>query len=117
MVYEYNATVLDVYDGDTITLLIDVGFNIHLKQKCRLYGIDTPELRTKNKKEKELAIKARDYLKELILNKKVKIKTYKDDKYGRMLADIYLDDIYVNMNLIEKGYAVSYLGAKKTSWF
>ena len=50
--YRYKAKVLDVYDADTCTLLIDVGFNIHLKEKVRLLGIDTPEIKTRNKREK-----------------------------------------------------------------
>jgi len=116
--YVYSAKVLSVYDGDTCTLLLDVGFNIHLKEKCRLYGLDTPEIRTKNKMEKELGLKTRNFVRELILKQEIKVKTYKEGKFGRYLVDIYLDDGQkLNDLLIEMGYAKAYDGGKRSPWF
>jgi micrococcal nuclease len=115
--YEYEATIIDVYDGDTVTALIDLGFSIYIKKRIRLNGIDTPEIRTLNIKEKEYGLEVRDYLRELILNKKVTLDTYKPDKYGRCLADIYLGKMNINNHLINKRYAVPYYGGKKHIWF
>lgn len=119
MVYEYFATIIDIYDGDTCTVSIDLGFSLTLELKCRLYGIDTPELRNKDKEEKRRGYLARDYLRERILNKQVILKTYKPDKYGRCLVDIYLDETlnepptHINKELIDKEYAKEYYGGTK----
>ena len=94
--YYYKAFVTDVYDGDTITCKIDLGFKINAyKQKIRLYGIDTPELRGE---ERERGLYYRDKLREKILNKDIILKTIKDKrgKYGRILGIIYLDDLNIN---------------------
>jgi len=117
MVYEYQAKVIDVYDGDSCTILIDLGFNITLEEKCRLYGIDTPELRSKNLQEKELARQARDYLKGLVMDQEVTVITHKEGKYGRYLVDIYRNDILVNDMLIARGFAKPYYGGKREPWF
>ena len=90
--YIYKAYVTDVYDGDTITCIIDCGFNIGMqKTKIRLYGIDTPELRGE---ERDLGIFVRDELRKKILNKHVFLKSIKDKKgkYGRYLGKIYIED-------------------------
>lgn len=111
--YEYTAKVLSVYDGDTCNILLDLGCDVHIKLKCRLYGIDTPELRTKDLDEKKRGYLARDYLRERILNKTVRVKTYKQEKYGRYLVEIFLDDININQELIENGHAIAYFGGKR----
>jgi len=116
--YNYKAKIIDIYDLDSCTGFIDVGFDIHYKEKMRLNGIDGPELRTKNIKEKELGYKARDYVRDLILGETVEIKTTKEDKYGRYLVDIYLPDgTHLNKHLIDIGYAKEYHGGKKEKWF
>ena len=107
--YTYKAIVLDVYDGDTCTVDIDLGFGIWMKkQKLRLYGINTPELTGEQKQD---GIKIRDYLSSLILGKEIIIQTQKDkaEKYGRWLATIWLDGVNLNKKLIEEGYAREYL--------
>ena len=88
----YKAYVTDVYDGDTITCIIDCGFNIGIqKTKIRLYGINTPELRGEDR---ELGLYVRDELRKKILNKHILLKTIKDKKgkYGRYLGKIYIED-------------------------
>ena len=88
--YIYNAYVTDVYDGDTITCDIDCGFyTILKKQKIRLFGIDTPEVRGEERTE---GLKVRDILREQILDKTIVLETKKDKKgkYGRWLAIVYL---------------------------
>jgi micrococcal nuclease len=104
----YNAFVKDVYDGDSITVDIDLGFNIKLENiKLRLSDIDTPEIRGK---EKNKGFISRDWLKEKVLNKWVSIKTEKDitGKYGRYLAYVYLDDVNLNEQMIKEGLAKKY---------
>ena len=76
--------------------------------------IDTPEMKTKNKTEKELAIKARDALYQLIMNKMVRLNNVEYDKYGRILAEIVTEDgINVSDWMIAGGYAVTYDGGTK----
>ena len=120
MLYTYRAKIIGVYDGDTVTALVQLGFNVTIELKLRLYGIDTPEVRGKNKKE---GIKVRDYVRELILNKDVVITTFKDKKgkYGRYLAEVWLDrieddalsGILLNRLLIDNGMAKEYFGGKR----
>ena len=109
--YFYRAHVVDVYDGDTCRVDIDLGFNTFLRrEKIRLSGINAPELRGK---EREAGLKSRDYLRELILDKDIYLETEKDrkGKYGRYLGTIWVKDennryINVNEKLVQEGYAV-----------
>ena len=107
--YTYSALVTEVYDGDTITVDIDLGFGIKLiDQKIRLFGINSPELKGKTKSE---GIKSRDKLTQLILNKQIKIETIKDkkEKYGRLLGKIWVEQTLINDVLISEGLAVPYM--------
>ena len=83
---------------------------------CRIEGVDTPELRTRNKKEKEMGIMVRDKLRTKILDKMVKVKCGKFDKYGRLLVDILIDNTSITKWLIDNNYAFSYDGGTKKSW-
>lgn len=122
----YGATVLNVVDGDTIDLMIDLGFNIHHKIRVRLYGVNTPESRTKDLSEKELGLKAKSFTKDWLSNHKwVYINTIpdKNDKYGRILARIYSsEDIEnpqtacLNKDIIQSGYAREYYGVGDKTW-
>jgi endonuclease YncB( thermonuclease family) len=111
VLYHYNATVTDVYDGDTCTVDIDLGLHTWLKgEKIRLYRINAPELKGK---EREKGLLSRDFLRGLILNKKVIIQTVKDKKgkYGRYLGEIWYlknGNKYSNINdlLVKKRFAV-----------
>ena len=116
--YVYRAHVLSVYDGDTITVMLDLGMSITRKASCRLVGVDTPEIRTKVAGEKEAAYRARDRVRELILDKWVTIQsTSKPDKYGRLLVKVWTENGHcVNDLLIEEDLAIAYDGGKKISW-
>lgn len=106
--YEYNAHVVKVYDGDTITVDIDLGLGVWLRgQKIRLAGINTPELKGDKR---EYGLASRDALRESILDKDIRLKTYKDKqgKYGRWIADVYFRGTFVNEWLLEEGYAEIY---------
>ncbi len=117
--YDYRAFVTEVYDGDTITLDADLGFNVNLKGlKIRLYGINSPEKRTKNLLEKKAGEKVREIVANKLINKFVVIRTIKDKKgkYGRYLAMIYLDGKLFNDWLISEKLVKPYFGAKKDPW-
>ena len=107
--YEYRATVVKVYDGDTITVDFDLGFGVVLKnQKIRLYGINTPEVRGDSRED---GLKSRDALREKILGKTVTIKTVKNNKkgkYGRWLGMVYAEAENVNEWLLSEGLAKPY---------
>ena len=96
-----------MYDGDTVTLDISLGFGVTMREKIRLLGINTPEVRGK---ERELGLISRDRLRELIDYKDVIIVTHKDKggKYGRLLATIYLDGVNINQQLVDEGLAEAY---------
>jgi micrococcal nuclease len=122
--YEYRINkVVKVVDGDTIDVEIDLGFNISYAQRVRLAGIDTPESRTKDAKEKVLGLEVKDKLKKSIdAAKDVVIKTELPDsseKYGRILGWVYLDgnSKSINEQLIEEGYAWGYMGETKVKDF
>ena len=102
--YCYKAKVLKVYDGDTITVSLDLGFGVSMISKIRLAGINTPEVRGAERQE---GLKSRDYLRALILHKNVIITTERDKKgkYGRYIGVIYLDNMNVNELLVEKKLA------------
>jgi micrococcal nuclease len=122
--YEYYVRkVENVVDGDTIDVLIDLGFDILFQSRVRLAGIDTPESRTKDLKEKALGIESKEYLKKALKDaKSVVIKTEKMDsseKYGRILGWVYVDGNTVSLNdmMINDGYAWGYMGDTKVKDF
>jgi micrococcal nuclease len=113
--YIYRAKVISVYDGDTVTVVIDLGFNITNEFHVRLYGIDTPELR--GVEDKTPGINARERLKQLVLGQDVFLSTLKDkkEKYGRYLATIWLPSndeegaVNINLMLVDEGLAKEYI--------
>jgi len=107
--------VIKVYDGDTITIASKLPF-----EGCPLYrfsvrvnGIDCPEMRTKNPNEKACAKLAKTKVYDMVYNKIVQLKNVKLEKYGRVLADVYLDDVSVGDLLCECNLAVKYDGGTK----
>ncbi len=122
--YQYFVKeVKTVVDGDTIDVVIDLGFNVLFEQRVRLAGIDTPESRTSDKMEKALGLESKEYLKKHLKEaKSVVIKTEKMDsseKYGRILGWLYVngDTESVNDKMINDGYAWGYLGDTKVKDF
>jgi micrococcal nuclease len=119
----YVRKVENVVDGDTIDVLIDLGFDILFSSRVRLAGIDTPESRTKDLKEKALGLESKEYLKKALKDaKSVVIKTEKMDsseKYGRILGWIYVnnDTESINDKMINDGYAWGYMGDTKVKDF
>ena len=106
--------VVKVYDGDTITIIYENESDKKVyKASVRFRDIDAPEMRTKNKKEKEIALRAKDEVVKLIYNKYINLENIAYDKYGRILADIYVKNINISEYLIKKRLGVKYDGGKK----
>lgn len=124
--YWYTGKVLNVVDGDTMDLMVDLGFSVHHKIRVRLYGVNTPESRTKDAAEKSMGLKAKEFTKDWLHNHEtVFIKTVvdKNEKYGRVLAEIYSSgDIdapttaCLNKDIIGAGYAREYFGIGDKTW-
>jgi len=124
--FSYGAKPLKVIDGDTIDLMIDLGFNIHHKIRVRLYGVNTPESRTKDAAEKELGLKAKSFTADWLDGHQwVYVNTIpdKNDKYGRILARIFSSDqvnepttACLNTDIIQAGYAREYFGVGDKTW-
>ena len=115
--YEYSCEVKRVVDGDTVDVVLDLGFDILYKCRVRLYGIDTPESRTRNKDEKARGKMATVFLKEAIeKGEKVVIQTKLKDskgKYGRVLGDVVVDEVNINKLMVKCHLAVAYHGQSK----
>jgi micrococcal nuclease len=115
--------VIKVVDGDTIDADIDLGFDISLTKRVRLSGVDTPESRTTDLKEKKLGLESKEWLKhKLDFAKDVLIKTELPDsteKYGRILGNLYINNeaLSLNQQMIDEGYALAYDGGTKDKNF
>ena len=112
------ARVVDVYDGDTITIIFNLSGTFY-KEKCRLANIDTAEIRTKNIEEKKVALETKKFLSNIILDRIIYIKCGKWDKFGRLLGYLYLQekdikkDDSINNLLLNNGMAYQYSGKTK----
>jgi len=125
--YEYNAVLDRVVDGDTIDVTIDLGFNVWKKIRVRMEGINTPESRTRDLEEKKRGLAAKDRLVEILKfnDNKCVLKVSGVGKYGRALATVLVESlsplngedgitlIDVNKQLIEEGHAIEYWGGKR----
>ena len=116
--YKYNAKLIRVIDGDTIDALIDLGFNVWVKNRIRFMGVDAWESRTRNKEEKVKGLAAKAYVKDLLENSdegKFSIISHGKGKYGRVLGELFVKghEKSVNELLKENGHAYEYDGGKK----
>jgi micrococcal nuclease len=111
----YRAHVVEVYDGDTATVNIDLGFGLSInKMKVRLLGIDTAEIKSHDETLKHKAVAARDWLRSKCLDEDVYLESFGLDKYGRWLGKIHLKDgTCCNDELVKLGLAVQYDGGTK----
>ena len=115
--------IYKVIDGDTIDASIDLGFGIYLTRKIRLAGIDTPESRTTNAKEKIMGLESKDWLKHRVENAQcILIKTELPDsteKYGRIIGHLFINgqETSLNNQMITSGYALAYDGGAKDKNF
>ena len=117
--YEYNFSVVKIIDGDTVDVDLDLGFSVILKkQRIRLYGINTPESRTRDLVEKKYGLAAKARLRELLTESdKLTLKTAIDKKargkYGRILGTLYADNTNINETLVQEGLAIEDFGGMK----
>ena len=115
--YEYRCKVTRVVDGDTVDVDIDLGFGVWLhKERVRIYGIDTPESRTRYKEEKKYGLMAKDFVKQFVKGTNIILRTQKYDakgKFGRILGDIIVDGTSLSDTMIKEHHAVPYYGQSK----
>jgi endonuclease YncB( thermonuclease family) len=116
-----GGTVIKCYDADTITIASKMPYDASplYRLSVRLNGIDAPEIKGKSAEEKEVAKEARDFVSNLVLNKYVRLENIESEKYGRILADVYIGDVHLNELLLKERYAVKYDGGSKqipVSW-
>jgi len=113
--FEYNCQIARVVDGDTVDVIIDCGFSILHKARVRMYGIDTPESRTRDKDEKARGLMSKGFLVDALEKGDVIIKTKKDKKgkFGRILGELHVGDTNINQSLIDNFLAVEYYGQSK----
>ena len=119
--YEYRCKVVHIVDGDTVDVDIDLGFGVWLhKERVRLFGIDTPESRTRDLEEKKYGLAAKQFLTNMLDDDNgILLKTHKDKtgKFGRILGELWRTtnyaDRFINEYMIEKHHAVNYYGQSK----
>ena len=119
--YEYRCKVVHIVDGDTVDVDIDLGFGVWMKkQRIRLYGIDTPESRTRDLEEKKYGNAAKDFLTGMLDDEAgITLKTHKDaeGKFGRILGELWRNTDYadqsINEHMVEQNHAVEYFGQSK----
>ena len=120
--FDYQCKLRRVVDGDTIDVIIDLGFSVHHQARVRMLGIDTPESRTRNLEEKAMGLAAKARLKEMLKGQQVELECSKGKgKFGRVLAIVWTTDkggnrVNVNDQLCAEGHARPYFGGKKESW-
>ena len=115
--YEYKIKeVVNIVDGDTVDIIIDLGFSLTKKERVRLAGIDTPECRTRDLEEKQMGLEAKAFITRRLADGEpsgLRVKTEKVGKYGRMLGTLFVGSQNINQEMIERGYAWKYDGGKK----
>ena len=110
--FTYNCEVTYIVDGDTCDVKIDLGFNIFHTARVRLYGINAPESRTRDKEEKYRGLQAKSRLSELVREKNIRLVSHDKGKYGRVLGEILVERgeewVSANKQLVKEGHAVEY---------
>lgn len=118
MDYIYKIKVTRVVDGDTIDAEIDLGFDLKLNKRIRLYGINTPETRTRDKEEKKRGLAAKKFLQQIVDEQEgvLFLKSLDQGKFGRCIGVLFerdFDDQSINDVLVQEGHAVEYFGGKR----
>ena len=115
--FEYNATVVKVVDGDTIDAMVDLGFGTWKKVRIRMHGINAPESRTRNLEEKKKGLAAKARLVEMLEEneKHFILISHGVGKFGRCLGEIYVKghNTSLNKQLISEGHGTEYFGGKR----
>ena len=115
--YHYRAELVSIYDGDTITVDLDLGCGVwKRKEKIRLWGINTPEIRTRNEQEKAAGYAAKARLTELLGSGDLLIQTFREKetgKFGRLLGIVWSAGVNCNQRLIDEGHATEYFSGSR----
>lgn len=114
---EATAKCVSVYDGDTASFVFQpCKGSPAFKYSCRMYGYNSAEMHGRTKEEKTVAKQARDELASIICGKLVTLKFHDEDKYGRPLVDVYIDEVHVNKLMLDLGYGKEYYGKGEKLW-
>ena len=108
--YTYNAKLIRIIDGDTIEAMVDLGFFTWKSVTIRLYGIDTPETRTKDLEEKARGLAAKERLSQLLRDEEFELESLGIGKYGRCLGRLKIGELNINQTLLNEGHAREYYG-------
>ena len=119
--YNYSVEIKRIVDGDTVDVMIDLGFNTYVKRRIRMYGINTPESRTRDLEEKARGLASKERLQELLEGNKIVMRSWGRGKYGRTLGELFIekdtemgpDYININETLVKEGFAEEYFGGKR----
>jgi len=108
--YEYKAKLIKIIDGDTIDAEIDLGFKVSVRKRIRFLGINAPETRTRDLEEKQAGLKTKSRLETLFDASKgvFTLKSHGVGKYGRVLGEIFIENININELLLNEGLASKY---------
>ena len=111
--YCYRVSkIIKVVDGDTVDVMVDLGFDIHIKCRVRLAGINAPETRTRDKAEKKKGIASKARLKELCKDNLI-LHSHGKGKFGRILGELYSCGVNLNTIMVAEGHAEEYFGGKR----
>jgi len=118
--HHYNCELKRIIDGDTVELIIDLGFNIKIETDLRLEGIDTPEVNSSNGLEQEAAYRSEVFLGQLIEKEELIVRTKKNDMYGRYIGTLFIKGqhelVNVNNFMLNHGLGRKYDGGKRKKW-
>lgn len=116
--FEYKINILRVVDGDTVDARVDLGFKVHHNIRIRIYGLNTPETRTRDLEEKKRGLAAKERLKEMVSDAdKIILKSHGVGKFGRCLGSLLMstgnEEFDVAEKLISEGHGTAYFGGKR----
>ena len=111
--YIYICEIVKVVDGDTIDCAVSLGFDVSVRQRIRLYGLDAPESRTRDLEQKKYGKASKKFVKEFLDSDYILLKTREKGKYGRYLGDFCVGDKWLCDELIKAHHAVPYYGQNK----
>ena len=114
--YNYQCTLLRVVDGDTLDAMIELGFDVKVKKRIRLMGIDTWESRTRDLAEKKKGLIAKQFTKDFLKEGSFTVRSHGLGKFGRLLGSIFVKGSCLNEELIKQGHAYAYFGGKKKTF-
>ena len=111
--YIYVCEIVKVVDGDTIDCAVSLGFDVSVRQRIRLYGVDAPESRTRDLETKRYGKASKKFVKDFLSSDHILLKTREKGKYGRYLGDFCVADKWLCDEMIKAHHAVPYYGQNK----